>query len=875
MSEAVSFGMWLRQARKARDLTQEELGQQVGCSTAAIRKFEADERRPSKQLVERLALVLEIPAEERQGFQMFARSDAQSGRPGAVAPPSVERHEPTTARDEQSPWRSRQAHSSQLPLPPTPLLGRAEEVAVALALLGDSSVRLLTLTGPGGTGKTRLGMQVAADIRERFTHRVALVPLATITDPATVPLAIAEALGITDSVQQSILEALEDFLRDREMLLLLDNFEQVVGAAQAVAALLAAAPALKVLVTSRTPLHLQGEHEFPVPPLALPDRTADPSELAKNGAVALFVQRARSSRPNFALTAANAPAIVAICHRLDGLPLAIELAAARAKILTPHAMLARLDQSLALLSGGAQDLPMRQQTLRGTIDWSYDLLQSAEQQIFLRLAVFVSGCTLAAAETVWATELEDADLMTVDVLQSLVDKSLVLQVDDPNAPEAEPRFTMLETIRTYALERLGATGMLEEAHRRHAEYFLLLATDSGRDWINRVELDLDNIRAALNWTLQTGRSALGMRLVLALWQFWLQRGYWSEGRRWLEAALAAGGPDLPEDLAATALYQIGGLACRQRDYTRAIETSEEGLRRCRQIGDTRGVAWATNTLGWVALDRGEYARAQAFQDESLTLFRSAGDTWGAANALNGLGEIAAARADYDAAIAFHEEALMLRRRLDNPWVAAWPILNIARVALLKGDFARARTMAEEGKCIFNATGDQWGSAWALHVLGRLGSVQGDDTARTLLEEALGLFHILGDQWGIAWSLLELGRASRAELGEDQAGARVEVALALFQHLDSQDGIVACLEELAYQAQETATPDAIVRAMHLLGAAEALRERLGAPRPPVEAPAYERLIAMLNERLSASAFAEAWQEGRRLDSVAAIALAQAP
>jgi tetratricopeptide (TPR) repeat protein len=434
---------------------------------------------------------------------------------------------------------------------------------------------------------------------------------------------------------------------------------------------------------------------------------------------------------------------------------------------------------------------------------------------------------------------------------------------------------MLETIRTYALERLSANGTLEDAHHRHAEYFLKLATGGGRDWINRIELELDNIRAALNWTLQNGRPAIGLRLVLGLWQYWLQRGYWSEGRRWIEAALATGGAELPEDLAAMALYQIGGLACRQRDYVRAVETSEEALRRCRKIGDTRGAAWAINTLGWVALDRGDYDTAQAYQDESLRLFRAAGDTWGMANALNGLGEIATARARYDDAIAFHEEALVLRRRMDNPWVAAWPVLNLARVALLMGDFARARTMAEEGRRIFSATGDQWGTAWALHVLGKLGAFQGDDGARTLLEEGLGLFHVLGDQWGIAWSLLELGRASHAELGEDQAGARVEVALALFQHLDSQDGIVACLEELAYQAQESATPNAVIRSVRLLGAAEALRERIGAPRPPVEMPAYERLIATLGERLAAPAFADAWQEGRALDSVAAIDLAQAP
>ena len=873
MSEAVSFGMWLRRARKARDLTQEELGQQIGCSTAAIRKFEADERRPSKQLVERLAHVLEVPADERPGFQAFARSDQQSARQGLVTPPNVARHEQPVTSGEQAPWSPRYAQTGQLPLSPTPLLGRVQEIASARSLLDDPTVRLVTLTGPGGTGKTRLGLQIASDSWDSFVHGVCFVPLASVAEPAAVPRAIAEALGITRSDQQSIREALEDFLRDRELLLLLDNFEQVVGAAQAVATLLAAAPSLKVLVTSRTPLHLQGEHELPVPPLELPDRAAEPNELARNAAVALFVQRARSVRPTFALTTANAPAVAAICHRLDGLPLAIELAAARTKILTPQAMLARLDQSLALLAGGAQDLPARQQTLRGTIDWSYDLLQAAEQRLFLRLAVFVGGCTLAAAETLWPVTSEDSPATTLDVLQSLVDKSLILQVDEPDVPDAEPRFTMLETIRTYALERLAAQGELEMAHHQHAEYFLLLATDSGRDWIERVEHDLDNIRAALHWALHTGRPDLGLRLACGLWQFWLQRSYWSEGRRWLEAGLAEGKGNLPLDLVVIASYQIGALACRQRDYSRAIEASEESLRLGREVGDTGGVAWSLNTLGWVALDRGDYARAEALQNESLTFFRAAGDLWGTANALNGLGEIAAARADYDRSVTFHEQALSLRRRSGNAWSAAWPILNLARVALLRGDFVRARTLAEESRRLFTAGRDQWGIAWSMQILGRLGALQNDDHARSLLEDALGLFHVLGDQCGIAWTLLELGRAARAELGEDQAGARVEVALALFQHLASPDGIIACLEELAFLAEESATPEAAMRAVRLLGAAEALRDHLGAPRPPVEAPAYDHLVAILRGRLPSPAFREAWEEGRSLDMAAAIALAQ--
>jgi predicted ATPase/class 3 adenylate cyclase len=447
------------------------------------------------------------------------------------------------------PLQTLDRHAHNLPAQPTPLIGREREAAEARERLRRPEVRLLTLAGPGGTGKTRLALQVAVDVLEDFADGVFFVPLAPISDPTLVASTVAQTLGVQETGSRPLLERLKEFLQDKAVLLVLDNFEQVIAAVPVVTALHAACPRLKSLVTSREVLRLQGEHEFPVPPLAVPDLRHLPASerLSQYAAAALFIQQASAVKPDFMVTNDNAPAVAEICVRLEGLPLAIELAAARSKLLSPQALLARLGSRLELLRGGARDLPARHQTLRGAIAWSYDLLSPDEQALFRRMAVFVGGCTLEAAEAV-CRAAGPPELDVLEGMTSLVDKSLLRQEEEANR---EPRFQMLETIREYGLECLTTSGELESARRAHATDYLALAEEAEPEltgpqqgvWLHRLETEHDNLRAALQWSQARQDAETGLRLGGALWRFWLVRGYLREGRERLGRLLAlAGGP---------------------------------------------------------------------------------------------------------------------------------------------------------------------------------------------------------------------------------------------------------------------------------------------------------------------------------------------
>ncbi|MFN8536622.1 MAG: AAA family ATPase [Thermomicrobiales bacterium] len=490
-----------------------------------------------------------------------------------------------------------------LPVPPSPLVGRTREVAAACAILCRRETRLLTLTGPGGTGKTRLSVQIATEVAGAFADGVVFVPLAAIGDPRLVLPTIAQALELGDAPADDLLAHLHEALQGRSQLLLLDNFEQIIAAATQIAELLAAAPGVKLLVTSREALHIRGEHEFPVPPLDLPEAQAahDPEALARSPAVSLFVQRARAVRPDFRLTPETAPVVAEVCRRLDGLPLALELAAARIKVLSPRALLARLEHRLEVLTGGPRDLPARQRTLRDTITWSYDLLTPEEQRLFRRLAIFVGGCTLEAAGVVggevgsgkWEVGKGIAadTFPLLDTLASLVDKSMVLH----QAAEDDDRYTMFETIREYALEQLTTSGELERVAASHAAHYLALAeaaapafvrpdpTELGV-WMRRLVAEHDNLRAAIGWAgTRADDAALELRLVGALWHFWWVGGHLSEGRRRLAAALARH-PDAPPALRMTALRGAGLLAWVQGDTAQAEAPLQASLALARGWG---------------------------------------------------------------------------------------------------------------------------------------------------------------------------------------------------------------------------------------------------------------------------------------------------
>lgn len=629
--------------------------------------------------------------------------------------------------------------TNNLPAEPTSLIGRATEVTAVENLLQREEVRLLTLTGPGGIGKTRLALQVAANVIDNFEDGVFLIALGTIADPDLVASTIAQTLSVRETGGQPLIDSLVDYLRNKQMLLLLDNFEQVVSAAPIAAALLAACPRLKFLVTSRAPLHLRGEHQFVVPCLALPNPKQLPpiESLSQYAAVALFIQRALAVNRHFAVTNENAPAVAEICTRLDGLPLAIELAAARIKLLPPQTILARLESRLKVLTDGARDLPARQQTMRGAIAWSYGLLDKSEQTLFRRLAVFSGGFELDAAEAV-CNCANDPQSEVLDGIASLVDKSLLRQEE---GLRGEARFVMLETVREYGLESLSMSGESGALRKQHSRFFLSLAEEAEphltvakqQVWLERLEENLENLRAALRWILERGEVDEGLRMASALWWFWHIRGYLSEGRGWLEAFLRlAESSDVTPSVRAKALNAAGGLATDQGDLEQAVKRYAESLAVAQQFGDRRRQAISLNNLGTVAQTKGDYDRAAALFDESLLITRELGDKQSNAILLLNLGVLAGIQRRYDRAATLFNESLSIAQELDNKWFMAALLNSRADVAQYEGDFERAVALYKESLAIRQVLGDKIGIASCLEGLA------GSAYAQTLLERCARL-----------------------------------------------------------------------------------------------------------------------------------------
>jgi predicted ATPase/DNA-binding CsgD family transcriptional regulator len=770
------------------------------------------------------------------------------------------------------PLKSLDNRPNNLPLQMTPLIGREQEITIALQLLQREEVRLLTLTGPGGTGKTRLALQVAAELSDRFADGVYFVNLAPLNDAGLVVTTIAQTLAIKELAGQTLLELLKASLHWKHVLLLLDNFEQVIEAAVDVAALLAACPLLKVLVTSRAALHVRGEQEYAVPPLAVPDPKYLPDlvTLAQYEAVALFLQRAQAVKPAFQLTDANTPAVAEICVRLDGLPLAIELAAARIKVLPPQELLTRLGQRLTVLTGGARDAPARQQTLRNTIAWSYQLLGAAEQGLFQRLSVFVGGCTFEAIEAVCtALDIKSSAGQVFDGVASLIDKSLLQQTEQE---EDEPRLVMLETIREYGLECLRESGEMETTWQAHAEYYLVLAEEAESElvgpqqvaWLERLEREHDNLRAAMRWILEQWEiwhhREMALRLGGALQRFWEVRGHWSEGWSFLERALA-GRKGVAVHVQMKALNAAAHLAYVKGDTDRAAALSEECLARCREIGDIAGIAHSLGLLGSLAWRRYDFVEAYSLNEESLALFKEVKDREGIAWALNNSAVQLGQQGEFDKAISLNEESLALFRELGHIEGIAWALFNLANVLFLShGDPARVHTLLEENLALCKKMGHKEGIAQALGLLSQVFLQQGDAIkACSLLEESVVLSRELGNR-SITWLPIVLGKVASSE--GDFAAARAIYEESMIITLEGGDrmNIAEFLEGLAATLVTQGEP---VWAARLWGTVKSLRDSIGMPLPPVYRADYERSVAIAHASLGEKAFAKAWAEGRTM------------
>ena len=720
--------------------------------------------------------------------------------------------------------RPSESRPNNLPVQRTAFIGREQEATALRQLLSRVDVQLVTLTGPGGIGKTRLALQVAAEVSAEFPGGVCFVPLSAVSDPGLIHSTIGQALGVRETGNQSPQESLKEYVSglQQPMLLLLDNFEHLVSAASMIAQLLITGPKLKVTVTSQAPLHVYGEHEFPVPPLALPDlKSIPPLEvLSRLPAVALFVERAQAIKREFALTRENAPAVAAICARLDGLPLAIELAAARIKLLSLSAMLARLESRLSLLTGGARDLPTRQQTLRSTVDWSYGLLNAAEQTLFRRLSVFTGGCTLEGIEAVCDTR-NDLGLDILDGMASMVDKSLAQQVEQV---DAETRFVMLSTIREYALERLVESNDELAARRAHAAYYLVLAEEGAEDvvahpeWLDRFEVEHDNFRTALDHLIRTGDAEWGLRLGAALFRFWETREYLTEGRDALARLLALEGTAALPKLRARLRFAAAVLAGEQGDYGSARQLFEDSLETCLELNDTRGVAVALNALAVNARDRGELGVASLLFDRCVAIWRDLGGPADIARALS----------------------------------------NLANVTKLQGEYARASSIYDECLTMFRKAGDGAGVAWTLNYQGDVAREKADlIAARSFCEQSLAAFRELRDCWGIASALSDLASLS-CDLGNDAEARRLYgESIQMFQEIGHKRGIARALECLAVSAAAQSNAE---QALHLAGAAAALRQRLGAPLTPTEQPKLEKALEFARRTLGNAEGLTAWMEG---------------
>ena len=870
-----SFGNWVKRRRKALDLTQQELAQSVGCSISLIFKIESDERRPSRQVAELLANHLQIAPEQRSLFLKVARQEKAIEHLDSIAHHVAQGFSLDAAAPQSNPAPVNAPVKSELPTPPTSLIGREHEVSMVLRQLQNPACRLLTLTGPGGVGKTRLALEVAHKLCDVFEHGAYFVSLVATASAEFILPTIADALLFTFSHVEEPKAQLFDYLKSKRVLLVLDNLEHLLSDVRLISELLECCPELKILATSREQLNLRAEWAFAVQGLPVPGQLSLET-FEMNSAVALFLQRARQARLDFTPTLADLPHIERICQLVEGLPLGLELAAAWVRALSCREIAQEIENSIDFLASAARDVPQRHRSVRAVFDYSWQLLLAQEQQVMMGLSVFRGGFTREAAAQVAGA--------TLPILSVLVDKSLVQHTTDK-------RYDLHELVRQYAYDQLVRSDKLVEIQDRHFDFFLTLAEEPRRNlrdpdhltWLNLVEADYDNLRAALEWSLrfegsrgeispEQEKAVQGsVKLAGALLTFWWMRNYTSEGRKWLQRALDQPAKELGTWERFRATIAAVNLAVGQSDNENALQLANDNFALATRLDDVNVLALAHHSRGLVLWKLKDYAAAADQCQRALEFFRRIDNRHSAAVALQSLGRIAINQHFLARAKAYLEESAQLLGEFGNTFESNEALCDLGLLAYLQKDFTAARTYHEKTLSLFRKVGNVMGIEMALNRLADVARAQNNyEEAEALYTEAFAIYRETGDKDEIASLLHNLGYVAEHRGDLTKALSHFQEALELQCDIDNQAGIAECLAGVAAVLTNSSQKE---RAARLLGAAEAIRENVGAVLWPANEMEMDRCLARLRQSLPEERLQTEWAQGRRMSVQQAIGEAQ--